>query len=137
MSTRIYPIFRDLWKENFHFCSNGQINAIHDCGFKMEIQAKIVRQQKKTFHELNGELLSIPARSSDINPIENIFHIVREELQKEAFVLNVTHETSEDFPKRVCNTIRSISVQCIDSIIDTMDKRMEMIMNRKARRIKY
>ena len=92
---------------------------------------------KKTFQELNAELLSIPARSSDINPIENIFHIVREELQKEAFVLNVTHETSEDFPKRVCNTIRSISVQCIDSIIDTMDKRMEMIMNRKARRIKY
>ena len=88
--------------------------------------------KKKTFQELNAELLSIPARSPDINPIENLFHIGREELQKEALVLNITHETYEDLSKRVSNTIRSISVECIDSIIYTMEKRMEMITNRKG-----
>ena len=88
--------------------------------------------KKKTFQELNAELLSIPARSPDINPIENLFHIGREDLQKEALVLNITHETYEDLSKRVSNTIRSISVECIDSIIYTMEKRMEMITNRKG-----
>ena len=41
---------------------------------------------KKAFQDVNAELLSIPARSPDVNPIENLFHIIRKELKKQAFV---------------------------------------------------
>ena len=52
---------------------------------------------KTALWEIGSELLSIPPRSPDINPIENLFHLVRRELDRQALTGNITHETYEEF----------------------------------------
>ena len=52
---------------------------------------------KTAWSEFGAELLSIPPRSPDINPIENLFHLVRRELDRQALTGNITHETYEEF----------------------------------------
>ena len=48
---------------------------------------------KTALTECGAELLSIPPRSPDINPIENLFHLVRRELDRQALSENITHVT--------------------------------------------
>ena len=42
---------------------------------------------KKALRKLKAELLSIPPRSPDLNPIENLFHSVRCDLSQQALLL--------------------------------------------------
>lgn len=54
----------------------------------------------------NPELLGtrqgyVPARSPDLNPIENIFHIVRRKLHYDALELVITRDDFESFSARV------------------------------------
>lgn len=92
---------------------------------------------KKKFIETGANLLPIPPRSPDLNPIENLFHIVRIKLQNDALTHNITKETYDSFSQRVSDTIQSISVDSINNIISTMNKRIGMIIDRKGQRIKY
>ena len=55
------------------------------------------------------ELLQIPPRSPDLNPIENIFHIASKKLEKDALNEGITHESYEEFCDRVQRTIGGIS----------------------------
>ena len=82
-------------------------------------------------------LLCIPARSPDINPIENLFHLVRRELDRQSLSGNITHETYEQFSSRVSQTFKLFPGKSIDNIIESMDKRMNMIISRRGQRIKY
>lgn len=52
----------------------------------------------------------IPPRSPDLNPIENIFHIVKSDLERQAIAENTTAESCSDFGKRVLNTLDNTSV---------------------------
>ena len=61
-----------------------------------------------------SELLKIPPRSPDLNPIENIFHIVSRKLEKNALQEEITHELYEEFCDRVQETRNSISWESID-----------------------
>ena len=54
---------------------------------------------------LGAELLSIPPRSLDINPIENFFKLVKGHLTKDAIANNITWESSPDFSKCIRETI--------------------------------
>ena len=89
--------------------------------------------------ECGSNLLSIPARSPDINPNENLFNLVRRELDLQAgnFAKYHTQDTYEDFSSRICKTFESFPSECIDKTIQSIDKRMSMIISRKGQRIKY
>ena len=50
--------------------------------------------------EIEAELLKIPPRSPDINPIENIFHIVKDHLNSQAITKNITRESFGEFQER-------------------------------------
>ena len=66
----------------------------------------------------HSELLKIPPRSPDLNPIENIFHIVSKKLEKDALEKkNITRESYEQFCERVKRTISGISYHLIDKTI--------------------
>ena len=54
----------------------------------MDAHVKIVRQQKIAMSESGACLVSIPPRSPDINPIENLFHLVRKESDRQAIAEN-------------------------------------------------
>lgn len=82
-------------------------------------------------------MFRIPPRSPDINPIENLFHLVDRKLQGDAISENITKETYDQFVGRVKGTILEFPVDKVDSIIDTMSKRMAMLVEKKGQRLKY
>ena len=86
---------------------------------------------------VGAELLAIPPRSPDINPIENIFHLVKGRLTKDALDRNITHEKFEDFSERVRSTILNMDRGVIDKTIASMDKRMDIIISKKGGRTRY
>ncbi len=80
---------------------------------------------------------SIPPRSPDVNPIENLFHLVDLKLQKDALLGNITKECEEEFANRVRETLIQFPIEKIDCIIDTMPKRMHMLVKNRGERLKY
>ena len=63
---------------------------------------------RKALKEVGGELFPIPKRSGDLNPIENVFNVAKEELQTQAITFNLTYESFEDFARRVKSTLYSM-----------------------------
>ena len=87
--------------------------------------------------QIGARKFFIPARSPDLNPIENAFHNVKTKLADDAFINNVTHETYSAFCRRVRQTLLNYSPEIIDRTIASMDKRIGMVINGKGQRIKY
>ena len=48
---------------------------------------------KNAIFDIGARMLSIPPRSPDINPIENFFHLMKKQLNKDALEQNITQES--------------------------------------------
>jgi hypothetical protein len=92
---------------------------------------------RRAWERKGVDVFKIPARSPELNPIENFFNLVSKELQRDAIDNQITRETFEQFSERVQNTLLNFDVVIIDSIIESMDKRVTEIIKRKGQRIKY
>ena len=57
---------------------------------------QVSRRAKQAMDEIGCRMFSIPARSPDLNPIENVFHLVRKNLHKDALNWEIKKETFED-----------------------------------------
>ena len=79
----------------------------------------------------------IPARSPDLNPIENIFHVVKKQLEEEAINLRLTKESFQNFHDRVCRCLDNLSVDLVDRTLETMSNRITAIVSKKGIRSKY
>ena len=95
------------------------------------------KKAKRAMERLGTHLFCIPARSPDINPIENLFNQVGQQLRQQVLDGNITHETFEEFSARVKKTLEEFPSEKIDKIIDSMEKRIGMIIKAKGQRIKY
>lgn len=95
------------------------------------------RQLRKALKEVGGELFPIPKRSGDLNPIENIFNVAKEDLKTQAIRLNLTYESFEDFGKRVKSSLYSMRREIIDNTIASMFKRLDLITKNRGRRTRY
>ena len=84
-----------------------------------------------------SEVLKIPPRSPDLNPIGNIFHIVSRKLEKDAIDQRITRESYQEFCGRVRRTIYSISHQLINKTIESMNTRIADIIRNNGERLKY
>ena len=84
----------------------------------------------------NANLLKIPPRSPDLNPIENVFKSISEILRRQVIDKAISYESYEDFAARVKSTIESFSVDKINKIIESMKTRIPLITKRK-KRLKY
>ena len=73
----------------------------------------------------------IPARSSDLNPIENVFHNVITQIRHDAFGKNITRE---DYPQ-FCERVKNFSTEIIDKTIKSMDTRINLVIKAKGQRI--
>ena len=90
--------------------------------------------------ELNRQhisLFSIPSRSPDLNPIENLFNQVRQTIKEDSLQKQLEHETKEEFTTRVGGLLSSYSVERINNLILSMPKRVDMVISAKGQRIKY
>lgn len=79
----------------------------------------------------------IPARSPDINCIENVFHAMRKKIQQDAVSKNIENETFKQFQNRAMNVIKNFDKAYIDNVINSMWKRIELVIKRGGQRIKY
>ena len=79
-----------------------------------------------------AKLLSILPHSSAINLIENLFHLIKRQLNNDAIVRNINQETFEEFAARVKHTIINFDKNKIDKIIESMSKCIEMIVCNKG-----
>ena len=91
----------------------------------------------QAMEEAEATLHKIPPRSPDLNPIENIFHVLRHLLDDEAESCNITHETFDQFKGRVLRTLESIDIKLIDKTIESMSKRIDAVLASKGGRSKY
>jgi len=92
---------------------------------------------RAAWRKIKARLLSIPPQSPDINPIENIFNIVKRILQSDALKNNITYESFQDFSRRVKSTINNLDKKLIDQTIESMQKRMHLIIAKNGGRTKY
>lgn len=100
----------------------------------------LCQTSKKALSALMGiecDFHRIPARSPDINPIENVFHLLKKNLEKEAIDCNITKESYDRFKERVLRCFDTLDVRTIDRTIESMPKRIEDILSSKGKRIKY
>ena len=74
------------------------------------------------------------ARSLDMNPIENIFHIMQKVGQ--AICQQITDNSYEQSEMQVKNTLMSISPNLIDCIMETLLERMTMVVKTNGYRTK-
>jgi hypothetical protein len=88
-------------------------------------------------NQIECQLHKIPARSPDLNPIENFFHILKKSLENEAIEQQITKETFSDFTQRVLRCIDTLDTSILDRTIESMPKRVNAILLSKGRRIKY
>jgi transposase len=51
---------------------------------------KRVKQREKAMEKIEADFHKIPATSPDLNPIENLFHLVKKSLENEAIANNIT-----------------------------------------------
>jgi len=56
----------------------------------------------KAIDDVHGKVFKIPARSPDLNPIENFFHLAARELKKDALLRRITYEAKHQFSEREC-----------------------------------
>ena len=94
-------------------------------------------KSKQAQEEVNSQLFPIPARSPDLNPIENLFKITKDLLREEAISRNIISETKAEFEARIRRTLLSIPIETIDRIIMSMNKRLHKIIANKGNRLKY
>ena len=83
--------------------------------------------------------LKIPARSLDLNPIGNIFHIVKCSLPEGAMNKRIETESFAQFQDRVVCALNLISCDVIDKTIESLLKRskFEAIIKSGGYRSKY
>ena len=99
-----------------------------------------VQNSKKALQALarNGiKRLKIPARSPDLNPIENFFNLVRRKIKNDSFQKRIEMESKGEFAIRVTELMQNYSADSINRIIQSMPKRVQMVVKMKGTRIKY
>ena len=92
---------------------------------------------RQSMEKVNSDLLKIPPRSPDLNPCENFFKIVVDKLREDAITKNIEREKYDEFIDRVISTINSIPIAVISKLIASMNRRIDAIIKRKGKRLKY
>ena len=87
--------------------------------------------------DVEGELLKILAQSPDLNTIENIFHIGKNSLRKDAIKKRIEAESFSQFQERVVCALKCISSNVIDKTIESLLKRVDAIINSGGYQTKY
>ena len=91
--------FADFIKKHFNICfaragskQNGRRLFIMD-----NDPSQSSKVAMSALEEVEAELHKIPARSPDLNPIENTFHLIKKKLEQEAIYLQIMNESFDCF----------------------------------------
>lgn len=92
---------------------------------------------KKALRTIGADLFPIPPRSPDLNPIENIFNLVKSSLAQEAKQKKITCESVEEFTIRIKKTFDNLDKEVINKTISSMPQRINNIIRNKGSRTRY
>ena len=95
------------------------------------------KMASKALEDVGALVFKIPPRLPDLNPMEKLFTLVTKTLRKQVIEENIVRETYDEFVTRVRETMLNFSIPKIDRIIESIDKRITLIMESKGCRIKY
>ena len=79
----------------------------------------------------------VSQRDLQTNPIENMFHIVKKQLDAQVRDSQIVRETWEQFKTRVIKTLYNVSVDYVNNIITSMPKRIYAVLQADGFRTKY
>ena len=86
---------------------------------------------------IGASRIAIPARSPDLNPIENLFNVAKKALFDEAVENNIICESVPEFKKRVMKALGRAAAAYADKTISSMPKRVRQILSTKGARCAY
>jgi transposase len=92
---------------------------------------------RRAFEEKGISLFQIPARSPDLNCIENLFQQMKQVLRRQARRDTITSESHEAFSARVQDALKNFDTAKIDKLIDSMPKRVDEIVAKNGERLNY
>ena len=92
---------------------------------------------KEALKNIGAEVVKIPPRSPDLNPIENFFHNVKRKLRQDAITNTIVCENLNSFRNRIIETIRTYDKNIINKTISSMHKRLYQITKNNCCRTKY
>ena len=131
--------FADFIKEHFNisFACAGPKSGGHRLFVMDNDPSQNSRPARAALAQVECELVSIPARSPDLNPIENTFNLVKARLQNSVLQSNITSESFEQFRERVLTSLDSLDIETINRAIESMPKRLILVVAGKGYRTKY
>ena len=91
-------------------------------------KSKVVKQW---FKDKNITIMEWPAQSPDLNPIENLWEIIDNKIER----ANV--KTSEELFEQINKAWREIDMRIVDSLIESMPRRMKAVIKSKGGPTKY
>ena len=92
---------------------------------------------KKIISSLGFSLLKIPARSPDLNPIENLFGAVKKTLRAQAVERGLGRESFQEFKTRVVSTLMTVGASLTDRLIASMAQRVRLLVAKKGERLRF
>ena len=70
-----------------------------------------LKLSKTEMRHCGAQLLAILPRSPDINPTENVFHLIGQDLSRQAMEQNINQESFESFSASVKKTLMDFPVK--------------------------
>ena len=146
----INAIIINLWREGITFYLDGTSwihkgnPAFHakifcprtwrkrSLGLKPTCCAKARRAKEK----VGCCFFKLPARSPDLDPIENVLHLIDKKLKEDVVSRNLIKENSRQFSKRTIQTVSAFPFDVIDKTIKSMPRRIDNVIKFQEQRIK-
>jgi len=131
-------MFADFVKEHFLDTFQRCGNSHEDRCFLMDNDpSQNSKKAQHALHSIHASPFTIPPRSADCNPIENMFSWVERKLTEQAIERNITHETFPEFCVRIKETVMSCPTTYIDNLIESMPRRITKIIETNGKRLRY
>ena len=131
------PLFANVARKTFPDALPQSVNPKNKLILQDGDPSQNSKVAQNTFDEIGCKIFPIPARSADLNPIENMFNIVRRQLKKQAVAQKITREAFEKFSARIVETLKNFPIKIIDKTIESIPKRTKMIVKSKGKHVKY
>ena len=92
---------------------------------------------KESLKTIRAEVVKIPPRSLDLNPIENFFHNVKGKLKQDALDNKIIYEDLGAFQLRILEVSSTYDKNIVDRTIGSMHKGLIQIRKNHGCRTKY
>ena len=91
----------------------------------------------ESLHEIGADLVEIPLRSPDLNPIENMFRSITHSLREGALRQRISREDFQSVKQRVLETVFQCDTCIINRTIESMNNHLQNIVMNGGYRTKY